>query len=63
MKRLLAAAATLPCVAPAARAQDFPTRQGSMIVVFAPGGTTDVLTRTRRSVVMENVFDADGSEP
>jgi len=72
MKRLLAAAAALllGCAALPARAQDFPTRQINMIVVFAPGGATDVLARivaehmTRtlgRSVVVENVSGAGGT--
>jgi tripartite-type tricarboxylate transporter receptor subunit TctC len=72
MKRLLAAAAALllASAAPAARAQDFPNRQISMIVVFAPGGATDVLARIAaehmsrtlgRSVVVENVSGAGGT--
>ena len=71
MTRLLAALAALllACAAPA-RAQDFPARQINMIVVFAPGGATDVLARivaehmTRslgRSVVVENVSGAGGT--
>ena len=71
MKRLLAAAAALllACALPA-RAQDFPNRTINMIVVFAPGGATDVLARivaehmTRtlgRSVVVENVSGAGGT--
>jgi tripartite-type tricarboxylate transporter receptor subunit TctC len=71
MKRLLAAAAALllVCALPA-RAQDFPTRPITMIVVFAPGGATDVLARIvaehmthtlGRSVVVENVTGAGGT--
>ncbi|MBR0660536.1 Bug family tripartite tricarboxylate transporter substrate binding protein [Neoroseomonas oryzicola] len=71
MKRLFAAAAALllGCAVPA-RAQDFPNRQISMIVVFAPGGATDVLARIAaehmsrtlgRSVVVENVSGAGGT--
>jgi tripartite-type tricarboxylate transporter receptor subunit TctC len=71
MNRLLAAAAALllACALPA-RAQDFPTRTINMIVVFAPGGATDVLARivaehmTRtlgRSVMVENVSGAGGT--
>ncbi|NMJ42836.1 hypothetical protein GWK16_16440 [Roseomonas sp. JC162] len=72
MKRLFAAAAALllGCALPA-RAQDFPNRQISMIVVFAPGGATDVLARIAaehmsrtlgRSVVVENVSGAGGQQ-
>lgn len=71
MKRILAAAAALllACGIPA-RAQDFPARNVTMIVVFAPGGATDVLARivaehmTRtlgRSVVVENISGAGGT--
>jgi tripartite-type tricarboxylate transporter receptor subunit TctC len=43
----LAAVSSLFALAAAApaRAQDFPARQIAMIVVFAPGGATDVLAR------------------
>jgi tripartite-type tricarboxylate transporter receptor subunit TctC len=72
MTRLLAAMAALlsAFVAPARAQQDFPTRPITMIVVFAPGGATDVLARivaehmTRtlgRSVVVENVSGAGGT--
>jgi len=71
VKRILAAAAALllACGLPA-RAQDFPSRNVNMIVVFAPGGATDVLARivaehmTRtlgRSVLVENVSGAGGT--
>jgi tripartite-type tricarboxylate transporter receptor subunit TctC len=71
MKRLLAAAAALllACTAPA-HAQDFPSRQINMIVVFAPGGATDVLARIvadhmmrtlNQRVVVENVSGAGGT--
>ncbi len=72
MKRLLAAAAalllgglTLP-----ARAQDFPSRPINMLVVFAPGGATDVLARIvadhmvrtlNQRVLVENVSGAGGT--
>ncbi|HWT07514.1 MAG TPA: tripartite tricarboxylate transporter substrate-binding protein [Roseomonas sp.] len=72
MKRLFAAAAALllACAPLPGRAQEFPNRQITMIVVFAPGGATDVLARivaehmTRtlgRSVVVENVSGAGGT--
>ena len=68
MKRLLAAvAALLLARAAAAQAQDFPTRPITMIVVFAPGGATDVLARVAaehmartlgQRVVVDNVTGA-----
>jgi tripartite-type tricarboxylate transporter receptor subunit TctC len=69
--RILAAAAALWLgLAPQAQAQEFPTRQVNMIVVFAPGGATDVLARIvaqhmsrtlGQSVVVENVTGAGGT--
>jgi tripartite-type tricarboxylate transporter receptor subunit TctC len=71
MKRLLAAvAALLLARAAAAQAQDFPTRPITMIVVFAPGGATDVLARVAaehmartlgQRVVVDNVTGAGGT--
>lgn len=70
MKRYLAALALLLGAALPAAAQEFPTRQINMIVVFAPGGATDVLARIvsehmsrtlGRSVVVENVSGAGGT--
>ncbi|WP_424812967.1 Bug family tripartite tricarboxylate transporter substrate binding protein [Roseococcus sp. YIM B11640] len=71
MKRLIAATAALLLAAGLpAPAQEFPTRQINMIVVFAPGGATDVLARIAadhmsrtlgRSVVVENVSGAGGT--
>lgn len=71
IKRVLAATAALWLgLAPPAMAQEFPTRTVNMIVVFAPGGATDVLARivaqsmTRtlgQSVVVENVAGAGGT--
>ncbi len=71
MQRVLAAAAALWLgLAPAAQAQDFPNRTINMIVVFAPGGATDVLARIvgqhmsrtlGQSVVVENVAGAGGT--
>jgi len=71
IKRVLAATAALWLgLAPPAMAQEFPTRTINMIVVFAPGGATDVLARivaqsmTRtlgQSVVVENVAGAGGT--
>ena len=67
MKRLLAA---LLLLAVPAAAQEFPTRSINMIVVFAPGGATDVLARIvaqhmsrtlGQSVVVENVTGAGGT--
>lgn len=71
MKRLLAAAAALLLAwATPARAQDAAGRQITMIVVFAPGGATDVLARIvadhmmrtlNQRVVVENVSGAGGT--
>lgn len=71
MKRLLAAAAALLLAwAAPARAQDAASRQITMIVVFAPGGATDVLARIvadhmmrtlNQRVVVENVSGAGGT--
>ncbi|WP_027286031.1 Bug family tripartite tricarboxylate transporter substrate binding protein [Rubritepida flocculans] len=71
MKRVLAAAAALWLgTAPPAPAQEFPNRTITMIVVFAPGGATDVLARILadhmsrtlgQRVVVENVSGAGGT--
>lgn len=70
-KRVLAAAAALWLgVTPPASAQEFPSRTITMIVVFAPGGATDVLARIvadhmsrtlGQRVVVENVSGAGGT--
>ena len=69
MKRVLAACVATVLSWPA-MAQEFPTRQVNMIVVFAPGGATDVLARIvaqhmsrtlGQSVVVENVTGAGGT--
>ena len=53
-----------------AAAQDFPTRPITMVVVFAPGGPTDVLARIvadhmgrtlGQRVLIENVAGAGGT--
>jgi tripartite-type tricarboxylate transporter receptor subunit TctC len=41
----LAAALSLLCAAPAARAADYPTRPVTLVVAFTPGGASDVLAR------------------
>ena len=70
MGRLMGALAALLLLAAPLRAQDFPTRPISMIVVFAPGGATDVLARIvgahmartlGQQVVVENVTGAGGT--
>ncbi len=70
MKRLVAAALLLLGLAGPAAAQDFPTRSITMIVVFAPGGATDVLARIvadhmsrtlNTRVMVENVSGAGGT--
>ena len=69
MKRVLAACLVAFRAMPA-QAQDFPSRTINMIVVFAPGGATDVLARIvaqsmsrtlGQSVVVENVAGAGGT--
>lgn len=72
MQRLTASTVALlaACVAAAASAQNYPTRTVRMIAPFAPGGSTDVLTRitaqqltTRwgQNVVVENRVGASGN--
>jgi len=71
IKRVLAATAALWLgLVPPATAQEFPTRTVNMIVVFAPGGATDVLARIvaqhmsrtlGQSVMVENVAGAGGT--
>lgn len=71
IKRLLATAAALWLgMAPPASAQEFPSRPITMIVVFAPGGATDVLARIvadhmsrtlGQRVMVENVSGAGGT--
>ncbi len=71
MKHLLAVlVALIASLAPSARAQEFPARTIIMIVVFAPGGATDVLARIvadhmmrtlGQRVVVENVSGAGGT--
>jgi len=67
--RLLAAVAALLC-ATGTHAQDFPKRPVTMIVPFAPGGSSDVVARTvaeemgkalGQPIVIENVAGAGGS--
>jgi tripartite-type tricarboxylate transporter receptor subunit TctC len=67
---LAAATAALPAVSRIAAAQTYPTRPITMIVPYAPGGTTDVIGRVlaarmrdslKQSVIIENVSGADGS--
>ena len=69
MKRLLQLFILLVLAVPAA-AQQFPSRPINMIVVFAPGGATDVLARIAadhmsrtlgQRVVVENVTGAGGT--
>src|SRR5262245_57705429 len=69
MKRVLQLFIWLVPAVPAA-AQDFPSKPISMIVVFAPGGATDVLARIAadhmsrtlgQRVLVENVTGAGGT--
>ena len=71
MQRILAALAALFLgLAQPAQAQDFPNRTINMIVVFAPGGATDVLARIvadhmmktlNQRVTVENISGAGGT--
>jgi tripartite-type tricarboxylate transporter receptor subunit TctC len=70
MKRIFAAALLLLGLAGPAAAQEFPSRPISMIVVFAPGGATDVLARIvadhmsrtlNQRILVENVSGAGGT--
>lgn len=47
-------AAMLLCCAPAAHAQDFPTRPITILVGVAPGGVTDLATRAYANAVAKN---------
>jgi tripartite-type tricarboxylate transporter receptor subunit TctC len=68
--RLAASAAAFPAASPLVWAQTYPTRPITIIVPFAPGGTTDVIARivgehlSRRlgqQFVIENVAGAGGT--
>ena len=70
MLKWLAVLATVALLGLPAAAQDFPTRPITMIVVFAPGGPTDVLARIvadhmgrtlGQRVLIENVAGAGGT--
>ncbi len=70
MTKLAALLLALCLATSPARAQEFPNRPITMIVVFAPGGATDVLARivaehmSRQPgwrVVVENVTGAGGT--
>ena len=71
MKRIITALAALFLgLAQPAAAQDFPNRTINMIVVFAPGGATDVLARIvadhmartlNQRITVENVSGAGGT--
>src|SRR5438445_5524914 len=67
---LVAGAAALPTLSRAAKAQTYPTRQITLIVPFAPGGSTDVTARVLvermrpllcQPLIIENIGGAGGS--
>src|SRR5215471_6904618 len=67
---LAAAAAALPSVSRAARAQAYPTRPVRAVVAFAPGGVTDTFARLMaqklteqfgKQVYVENIAGATGN--
>ena len=70
MRGIITAALALLALACPARAQDFRSRPITMIMVFAPGGATDVLARItadhmqrtlNQRVMVENVSGAGGT--
>jgi tripartite-type tricarboxylate transporter receptor subunit TctC len=70
MKRLIAAGLLLLGLAGPVAAQEYPTRPITMLVVFAPGGATDVLARIvadhmsrtlNQRILVENVSGAGGT--
>jgi tripartite-type tricarboxylate transporter receptor subunit TctC len=70
MKRLIATALLLLGLAGPVASQEFPSRPITMIVVFAPGGATDVLARIvadhmsrtlNQRILVENVSGAGGT--
>ncbi len=68
--QLTAGAATLPAVSRSAAAQAYPTRPITIVVAYAAGGTTDIISRVLaermrvtlgQAVVVENVTGAGGT--
>ena len=68
--QLTAGAAALPAVSRSASAQAYPTRPITIVVAYAAGGTTDIISRVLaermrmtlgQAVVVENVTGAGGT--
>jgi tripartite-type tricarboxylate transporter receptor subunit TctC len=68
--RVVGGAVAAPAFSRIARAQTYPTRPITIIVPFAPGGTTDMMSRVLaermrqslgRPLIIENVSGADGT--
>ena len=61
-KFLIVAIAALPAFAPA-QAQDFPTRPITLVIPFAPGGSTTIVGRGVAEKMSAQLVKASGVEP